>query len=84
MLFDEDATADPKAAAGEASVQSKGDDKKFDTARMKWNFRLLGKKATAPAQNATGKFVQQELFIPPQMTMYDYFLKKVGSYHSCK
>ncbi len=84
VLFDDDATADPKAAAGEASVQSKGDDKKFDTARMKWNFRLLGKKATAPTQNATGKFVQQELFIPPQMTMYDYFLKKVGSNHSCK
>ena len=47
-----------------------------DAARMKWNFRLLGKKATMLTATA-GKFVQQELFIPPQMTLYDYFLRKV-------
>ncbi len=79
VLFDEDAASDTRSISSEVSVPGKGDEKKkVDTARMKWNFRLLGKKATVPSQAASGKYVQQELFIPPQMTLYDYFLKKVS------
>eukprot|EP00794_Sanderia_malayensis_P010274 gene10274-11329_t len=90
VLFDDDATSDAArsvpsssseattSTASATSVHGKAEEKKkFDTARMKWNFRLLGKKATVPAQTTTaGKCSQQELFIPPQMTLYDCFLKK--------
>lgn len=80
VLLDEDAGTDTRSTISEVSTQSKEDEKKrVDTARMKWNFRLLGKKATVPTQSSPGKYVQQELFIPPQMTLYDYFLKKVIS-----
>ena len=79
LLFDEDAAADAKSTVSEVPTPAKGEDKKrVDTARMKWNFRLLGKKATVPTHSANGKFVQQELFIPPQMTLYDYFMKRVS------
>ena len=80
VLLDEDAGIDTRSTISEVSTQTKEDEKKrVDTARMKWNFRLLGKKATVPTQSLPGKYVQQELFIPPQMTLYDYFLKKVIS-----
>lgn len=78
IILDEEAQTDARSTSVETSPLTKEDEKKrVDTARMKWNFRLLGKKATVPTQSSPGKFVQQELFIPPQMTLYDYFLKKV-------
>ena len=82
IILDEESPADTKSLSGDLSSLSKEDEKKrFDTARMKWNFRLLGKKAAVPTPGSSspGKYVQQELFIPPQMTLYDYFLKKVIS-----
>ena len=79
VILDEDLSMETRSMAGDLSSLGKEDEKKrVDTTRMKWNFRLLGKKATVPTtSSSTGKFVQQELFIPPQMTMYDYFLRKV-------
>ena len=79
VLLDEASSMETKSLAGDASLLGKDDGKKrVDTTRMKWNFRLLGMKAKVPtSESSTGKFVQQELFIPPQMTLYDYFLKKV-------
>ena len=79
IIVDEDSSMETRSVASDISIQGKEDEKKrVDTTRMKWNFRLLGKKATVPTpSSSTEKFVQQELFIPPQMTLYDYFLKKV-------
>lgn len=83
IILDEEAQSDTRPVSAEVSPLVREEEKKrVDTARMKWNFRLLGKKATVPSPASPGKFVQQELFIPPQMTLYDFFLKKVGT-HVC-
>lgn len=53
-------------------------DRKHDTARMKWNYKLLGKKASS-VQHAeeSRKLMRHEVFIQPRMSLSDYFLRKV-------
>ena len=60
-----------------------------DTARMKWNYKLLGKQSSGIQQsriperdqvtnnNDDQKLVRHELYIPPKLSLCDYFLKKV-------
>eukprot|EP00111_Clytia_hemisphaerica_P015793 TCONS_00046632-protein len=59
-----------------------------DTARMKWNYKLLGKQSSGIQQsrvaerdqvtnnNDDQKLVRHELYIPPKLSLCDYFLKK--------
>ena len=55
-------------------------ERKHDTARMRWNYKLLGKKgppaSTSPDESR--KLVRHELFIPPKMCLSDYFMMKVS------
>ncbi|XP_057307228.1 dmX-like protein 1 [Hydractinia symbiolongicarpus] len=55
-------------------------DRKHDTARMKWNYKLLGKKAPS-VQHAdeSRKLMRHEVFIQPRMSLSDYFLRKPSS-----
>lgn len=58
---------------------------------MKWNYKLLGKTTGIQGQSAVDesaqvsyknneKLVRHELYIPPKLSLHDYFLKKVISY----
>jgi len=55
---------------------------------MKWNYKLLGKNTGVQGQSAgdetaqvsyndNQKLVRHELYIPPKLSLCDYFLKKV-------
>ena len=58
-----------------------------DTARMRWNYKLLGKQPAPQPPNTSDngsqhndnqKLVRHELYIPPKISLCDYFLKKVN------
>ena len=62
-----------------------------DTARMRWNYKLLGKQPSFQGQqqsdenaqvsyNNAQKLVRHEMYIPPKLSLCDYFLKKVNMY----
>ena len=54
---------------------------KTDRNRLRWNYKLIGNTATLAAavqSDDNKKLVRHEVFISPQMSLCDYFLKKVS------
>ena len=63
--------------APKESPKSGVDGQRRDTTRMKWNYKLLGKDGTPPPTSRNQNLARHEIFIQPQMSLCDYFLKKV-------
>lgn len=50
--------------------------KHLDSTRMKWNYKLLGKKANEVSDDGQ-KLFRHELYVPPEKSLCDYILQKV-------
>ena len=45
----------------------------WDNARQRWNYKLLGREGASEMKG----LVYKEEFIPPEMTLMEYFMRKV-------
>ena len=67
------ATSSPKKTPP-SSTQG---EKKVDPTRMRWNYKLLGKKANEVSEDGQ-KLFRHELYVPPERSLCDHILRKVG------
>ena len=53
-------------------------EKKVDPNRMKWNYKLLGKKAQTDTPEDGQKLFRHELYVRPERSLCEYLLTKVN------